>query len=91
MLFRSPDIGARLASLIEAAGFRILDEVTESSRGTRLAAIPLDIEGRVQRRIADGSIPGDVATAWLDEQRDRDRAGRLRARWVKHLVIAQRS
>lgn len=87
---RWPDVGARLVGLVEEAGFTVVDEVTEASWGSRLALIPLDVEGRVERRVADGSIPADIAGAWLDEQRERDRAGRLRARWVKQLVVAQR-
>jgi SAM-dependent methyltransferase len=86
---RWPDVGARLAGLVTDAGFTIIDEVTEASWGSRLALIPLDVEGRVQRRVADGSIPADVARAWLGEQRERDRSGHLRARWVKQLVVAQ--
>jgi SAM-dependent methyltransferase len=87
---RWPDVGARLPALVEDAGFTIIDEVTEASWGTRLGLIPLDVEGRVARRVADGSVPADVAGAWLEEQRERDRTGQLRARWVKHLVVAQR-
>src|SRR5207248_4109419 len=87
---RWPDIGRRLARLIERAGFEVIDIVTEASRGTELGRVPLDIEGRISRRVSEGVITEELASAWLAEQRERDRTGRLRARWVKQLVVARR-
>lgn len=87
---RWPGIGSRLVELVEAAGFAVLDEVSEVSRGENLDGIPLDIAGRVARRIAEGSVDADIGDAWLEEQRERDRTGRLRARWTKRLVVARR-
>jgi len=87
---RWPGIGSQLVRLAEDAGFEVVEEVTEVSRGTRLGRIPLDVVGRVERRIAEGSIDEAIGRAWLDEQRHRDIAGQLQARWTKQLVVALR-
>ena len=74
--------------MIEDSGFRILDDVTETSRASRMAKFPLDLETQLARAAAEGRIDEARAVRWLDVQRTRDRNGRFAASWRKVLVIA---
>lgn len=91
LVVRHPAIGGDIAGLLERAGFRVDDVVTESSRGYRLDRLPIDAEGVVTRAVADGRVDEDVATAWLAEQRARSDEKPFRARWDKVLVVARRA
>ena len=87
---RHPAIGGQLVALLQANGFRIDDVVTESSRGYSLARLPANAATLLQRAVADGRLPADAATRWLEEQEARLRAGTFRASWDKVLVVASR-
>jgi SAM-dependent methyltransferase len=85
---RHPCIGGELAELVERHGFLVDDVVTESSRGHGLDRVPIDPQVAVPRAIAEGHLDRDEGERWLDEQRQRDAAGRFRASWDKVLVVA---
>lgn len=90
MLVRHPDIGGRLAGLLEANGFRVDDIVTESSRGYAFDVLPVGGEPTLTRAAAEGRVGAEVAARWLAEQRARTAAGTFRARWDKICVVAHR-
>lgn len=90
MRVRNPRVGAQLAPLLENAGFRIDDVVTESSRGYDFDRLPIAAETVVMRAVADGRCDSATAERWLAEQRERSGAGSFRAAWDKLLVVATR-
>ena len=63
--YNEKDSIADIASRFEA--LEIVDEVTESSRGRRLASVPLNVEALLQRAIDDRRVDGVLAAAWLAE------------------------
>jgi SAM-dependent methyltransferase len=78
-------VGGRLESLVDDAGFDVLDVVTEDSRGYAMARVPRNLDADVRRE-----LPAAEAEAWLATQRAREEAGMFRARWIKTLVVASR-
>jgi ubiquinone/menaquinone biosynthesis C-methylase UbiE len=82
---RSSVVGGGLEALVEEVGFKVLDVVTEDSRGYTMARVPRDLDVEVRRE-----LPPDEAEAWLATQRSREAAGTFRARWIKTLVVAMR-
>lgn len=88
---RHPDIGGRLASMLEGHGFTVHDVVTESSRGYSLSRLPIDAPAVLRRAVADGRTSSEVADRWLQEQWQRTEDGTFRARWDKVLVVGSRS
>jgi SAM-dependent methyltransferase len=87
---RHPEVGGRLAELVEAAGFAVDDEVIERSRTERLVGVPWSVERRLRRAVHDGALSGDVARRAWRALREHDDAGRFRASWTKVLVVASR-
>ena len=87
---RQPAIGRRLPELVEQAGFRITDVVTEASVVSRIDRMPVGLESGLDREVRAGRVHGDLAERWLAEQRGRDEAGRFRLRQSKVLVLARR-
>jgi SAM-dependent methyltransferase len=87
---RQPDIGGRLAELATAAGFAVLDELRERSRGWRLADVPWPLELATTRAVDEGRVTAPVAAAWLDTLREADAAGELEVVWDKIAVVATR-
>jgi SAM-dependent methyltransferase len=88
---RHPEIGALLPELVADAGADICDVVEEHSVWPTLAraARAGNFAAALARRVRAGTITPAAASAWLDEQRRRDRAGTFRATITKVLVVAR--
>ena len=87
---RQPAIGAQLPALVEEAGFRISDVVTEASVIYRLEDVPIGVETGLARAVDEGRVDTDLARRWLTEQHERDAAGTFRLHQAKVLVVAHR-
>ena len=85
---RNPNMGAEVAALLEARGFRVRDVVVETSHGNAIGNLPVDAEMVVGRAAAEGRCDRWLADAWLGEQRAKSAAGTFRAQWNKVIVIA---
>jgi SAM-dependent methyltransferase len=85
---RHPDIGARVAELLRARGCTVLDVTVETSFGYGLDALPLDAEVVTQRGVDAGLLDPALREQWLDEQKQRERAGIFDASWSKILTVA---
>ena len=91
MSARHPDIGGRMAGLLDDRGFRVRDIVTESSRGYALDDLPIVPQLVFARAIAAGRFDEAGAAQWFDEQRQRSADGTFLARWDKVLVVATKN
>ena len=89
---RGPEVGAALWTLVEAAGFEVLDRVEELSIWRQLEVLDrvIEVEVSVQRAVAARRIGADAARVWLDEQKDRDERGRFYATMPKIMIVARK-
>jgi ubiquinone/menaquinone biosynthesis C-methylase UbiE len=90
MRVRNPSVGAHLAGMLDDAGFRVADVVTESSHGYSFDRLPVNVSAVVARAVVDGRCDETTARRWTEEQQRRSSDGVFRARWDKILVVATR-
>ena len=87
---RHRDIGRHLVRLVDGAGFRVLDVVTERSTAHRTSDLPVRMERLVDRAVRAELPTQERAAAWIDRMTAAEESGRFSAKWSKVLVVAER-